>query len=442
MKKTLAAAITSALVIGAASTTFAAANPFSDVATDHWSFDAVAKLAQEGVIEGYGDNTFRGDSHITRYEMAQMVAKAMAKEDKANAQQKAMIDKLAAEYAAELDNLGVRVANLEEKVGNVTWGGKARLRLVSEDKDGYGVGTDGSKTTTSQSYIELWAKAKVNKDWTANAVIKSDRNFNDTDTDLNGSHVDDANNTTSNNVFVEGPLFGADAKIGKFDVFTNNYGYVMDDPMTGAQFTWTGEKLKTTVRAGRITDDLGVNSWINDTDPTKKFKEHENADVQNIEFTYKLSDSSNINAGYYNVTSNEIFEDDNLHIWTIGFDTKFSQDWGLNAVYAGSNIDGYTDDTHNDALKDNGYSVNLVYKAADVKTAGSYDIWLGYRNTPQFTAISTTNFGGYDLKGWEFGFDYVPAENIQFQARYFDAEDIYNSDKTNKLVRAQVEFMF
>ncbi len=426
MKKTLAAAITSALVIGAASTTFAAANPFSDVATDHWSFDAVAKLAQEGVIEGYGDNTFRGDSHITRYEMAQMVAKAMAKEDKANAQQKAMIDKLAAEYAAELDNLGVRVSNLEAKVGNVTWGGKVRLRLVSEDPS-----NGDRETTTSQAYAELWAKARVNQDWTANVVVKSDRNMDNED-------FNETNNITGNNVFVEGPLFGADAKLGKFDNFDYGYGYIMDDPMTGAQFTWSGDKFKTRVTAGRITDTLGIGN-------------QDNVDMQSIEFRYAVNEKANINAGYYNVSGQAVYAgktlpvayagDDDLHIWTLGFDTKLGQDWKLDAVYAASNVDGYLG-YGDDELKDNGYSVNLTYKAADVKTAGSYDIWLGYRNTPQFTQISTTNFGGQDWKGWEVGFDYVPAENIQFQARYFDAKNIYYSDIKDKQFRAQVELFF
>ena len=70
MKKTLVSAITTALVVGAASTTFAAANPFSDVPADSWAYDAVTKLAQDGVINGYGDGTFRGDNTITRYEMA------------------------------------------------------------------------------------------------------------------------------------------------------------------------------------------------------------------------------------------------------------------------------------------------------------------------------------------------------------------------------------
>ncbi|SEI83411.1 S-layer homology domain-containing protein [Propionispira arboris] len=115
MKKTLITAITTALVVGAASTTFAAANPFSDVPTDHWSYDAVSKLAKDGVIEGYGDGSFRGDQKITRYEMAQMVAKAMTKSD-VSAADKAMIDKLSAEYADELNNLGVRVTNLEKNL--------------------------------------------------------------------------------------------------------------------------------------------------------------------------------------------------------------------------------------------------------------------------------------------------------------------------------------
>ena len=81
MKKTLVSALTTALVVGAASTTFAASNPFSDVPADHWAYDAVSQLAADGVIEGYGDSTFQGNKNITRYEMAQMVAKAMAKKD-------------------------------------------------------------------------------------------------------------------------------------------------------------------------------------------------------------------------------------------------------------------------------------------------------------------------------------------------------------------------
>ena len=125
MKKTLVSALTTALVVGAASTTFAAANPFSDVPADHWAYDAVSQLAADGVIEGYGDTTFRGNQNITRYEMAQMIAKAMAKSD-VSAADKALIDKLAAEFSDELNNLGVRVSNLERNADKVKWTGEAR----------------------------------------------------------------------------------------------------------------------------------------------------------------------------------------------------------------------------------------------------------------------------------------------------------------------------
>ena len=56
------------------STTAAAENPFSDVPSGHWAYGAVAKLAAEGVIDGYPDGTFKGNKTMTRYEMAQIVA--------------------------------------------------------------------------------------------------------------------------------------------------------------------------------------------------------------------------------------------------------------------------------------------------------------------------------------------------------------------------------
>ena len=117
MKKTVAAALAAAFVVGASSTTFAAGNPFSDVPAGHWAYDSVAKLAAIGVVEGYGDGTYRGDRLITRYEMAQMVAKAMAKNP--GGVTKAELDRLAAEFRDELDALGVRVAELEKYADKV-----------------------------------------------------------------------------------------------------------------------------------------------------------------------------------------------------------------------------------------------------------------------------------------------------------------------------------
>lgn len=117
MKHFSAKLILASLFAGLA-VTASAANPFSDVKTSDWSYQAVAQLSEAGVVDGYPDGTFKGDRAITRYEMSQIVAKLMAKEDALSGEQKEIVGKLAGEYADELKNLGVRVSALEKKVSD------------------------------------------------------------------------------------------------------------------------------------------------------------------------------------------------------------------------------------------------------------------------------------------------------------------------------------
>ena len=132
MKKILALAAVAALTAGVSAY---AANPFSDVTPSDWAYQAVVDLSEQGVVEGYPDGTFKGERNITRYEMAQIIARMLAKEDQLNAEQRATLDKLAGEYADELANLGVRVSNLEKKVGNIYWSGDARMRYQDKAVD-------------------------------------------------------------------------------------------------------------------------------------------------------------------------------------------------------------------------------------------------------------------------------------------------------------------
>jgi hypothetical protein len=105
-----------------------AAHPFSDVTAQDWAYQAVERLAAEGVIEGYPDGTFKGQRNITRYEMAQMIARADAHKDEVTAEQKATIQRLAVEFANELQAFGVRVNKLEDQVGNFKFSGDMRVR--------------------------------------------------------------------------------------------------------------------------------------------------------------------------------------------------------------------------------------------------------------------------------------------------------------------------
>lgn len=114
LKTTLAA------FFAATAFTVSAANPFADVDTSSWAYQAVSQLSDQGVVDGYPDGTFKGDKNVSRYELAQIIARLMAKEESLNDSQKAAVRKLSAEYAGELQSLGVRVKELEKKTGNLS----------------------------------------------------------------------------------------------------------------------------------------------------------------------------------------------------------------------------------------------------------------------------------------------------------------------------------
>ena len=162
MKKKIVTSLTAMMAVGAACAF--AANPFVDVPTDSWAYKSVVELADAGVIQGVDGSYFQGERNITRYEAAEMVAKAMAHMDKASVEQRALINKLADEYADELNNLGVRVSALENRVGNVKLSGDARIRFQHQDS-GESNGNDGAgyKNDASWDYrVRVRANAKVN----------------------------------------------------------------------------------------------------------------------------------------------------------------------------------------------------------------------------------------------------------------------------------------
>ena len=176
MKKILALAAVAALTAGVSAY---AANPFSDVTADDWAYQAVSDLSAQGVVEGYPDGTFKGERNMTRYELAQIVARLMAKEDQLNAEQQATLDKLAGEYADELANLGVRVANLEKKVGNISWSGDARMQYQRRlDKEDYFNGR-----------MRINVEGQVNDQVTVNGRFVTDADLKGNDGDINDGNT-------------------------------------------------------------------------------------------------------------------------------------------------------------------------------------------------------------------------------------------------------------
>ena len=172
MKKILALAAVAALTAGVSAY---AANPFSDVTADDWAYQAVSDLSAQGVVEGYPDGTFKGERNMTRYELAQIIARLMAKEDQLNAEQQATLDKLAGEYADELANLGVRVANLEKKVGNISWSGDARMQYQ------HNLASRTEHADTWNGRMRINVEGQVNDQVTVNGRFVNEMDFKDGD---------------------------------------------------------------------------------------------------------------------------------------------------------------------------------------------------------------------------------------------------------------------
>ena len=167
-----------------AAVTASAANPFTDVSSDDWAYQAVASLSDEGVIDGYPDGTFRGDKHVTRYEIAQIVARLMAKEDTLNASQKETLAKLSSQYANELKDLGVRMAELEKKRGATDL--ITELRVQSIDR------YDNVFKGNVQKHNEISTRVRLN---TITPVNDRVHLYSQTETimDMNGKGVYDVN---------------------------------------------------------------------------------------------------------------------------------------------------------------------------------------------------------------------------------------------------------
>ena len=430
MKKTLVSALTTALVVGAASTTFAAANPFSDVPADHWAYDAVSQLAADGVIEGYGDTTFRGNQNITRYEMAQMIAKAMAKSD-VSAADKALIDKLAAEFSDELNNLGVRVSNLERNADMVKWNGKIEYTYKSNrDKD------VSEKDNSDHLLFRLEPTAEVNQNWHVHARLDASTEM---DSDSPAKDTDE-DKVDLKRVWAQGNYNNFQVKLGKFAQIDDDS--IFDTTFSGAEVSF-GNKVTFTAGAGRLdVEDVNVSAdekaKTSTFDVKSLFSGDKTANYQYAGLGYANgkfvggADYHHLNADKINYLGAKS-ADDTANIWLVKAAYQFDKTNGLNGFYANNtSADDY----------DNAWSAQYSYKGAEAENKGTWGAWAAYRYLGDNTAL----FSPFDAilagqKGWEVGANYAPFKNIVATLRYGNGKDLSSDNKVENLF-GRVEVFF
>ena len=388
MKKSLVLAM--AMALGVTASAYAA-NPFSDVPAGHWAYDAVNKLAAEGVVDGYPDGTYGGDKLMTRYEMAQIVAKAMAKG--------ANVDKLAAEFADELDSLGVRVANLEKKADNVKITGQ--IRASYRDVSGDATGNDGRLRT------RLFVNGAINEDWTYTGRFENNQYYTDDN--------DNDDNVKLNWAYVTGKVGGVKVMAGRQD-FKLHTGNVIDATVDGGILSY-GKDVKLTGYVGKSVDSA---TWDNLDDGKDDAGNGVMEDGDRL-YAVDLSAKLGVVDSYVTYYKADTLNDN--EIWNVGVAVPVVKDLTLKAEYM------HGDDQNNG--DNNGWVAGLAYKGAKASKPGSWGIYANYYDQPQATFLEHTidgyapfNFTSKEdgFEGYEVGANVALAKNIVAAVKYYDLD--------------------
>lgn len=412
MKKTLLLAAVMALGVNAG---VYAANPFSDVPAGHWAYDAVNKLAAEGVVEGYPGGTYGGDRLMTRYEMAQLVAKAMAKG--ANA------DRLAAEFAGELDSLGVRVANLEKKSDNVRITGQIRYEYGDRGGD---LGRKYGKVAQHRLRSRIFVNGNINEDWSYTGRFENNQS-------LKNSSGDDT--LKFNQAYVNGKIGGVKVIAGKTDHYAGN-GFIYDDTAEKIELSY-GKDVKLTAYYG-IPTDYGYD---------KMWGASVGGKVGNLSLSAgydKFQDALNEIQGYEVPNSAKTGTDNG--IWNLSANYKFG-DFTLAATYLDSDIELRDNSKYKD-VDTNGYVVGLNYKGADKNKPGTWGLFANYYDQGAGTFVAHTMYPGdwgyymnEGFKGYMVGGGVTLAKNMVYQLHYYDLEG-KESGLDDQVLWSRLQIMF
>ena len=404
MKKILALAAVAALTAGVSAY---AANPFSDVTADDWAYQAVSDLSAQGVVEGYPDGTFKGERNMTRYELAQIVARLMAKEDQLNAEQQATLDKLAGEYADELANLGVRVSNLEKKVGNLYWSGDARMRY--QDK--------GNNKDAWNGRIRLNVKGQVNE-----STYVQGRFLNEMDFKGNGD------STTSMDQLYVNHNFSKEVavRLGRQPIAFGNQGGWLINPnkgYDGAQVAYKNGKLALTTGFGQLNATKKVKNQV--TGVTEVVgTEAADQDFYFAQGAYDFG-FAKLNANY--LASKEGEADERGEIYGVGLNVPVQQ-FNVFGEY-------WKNTTWGD--NDTAWNAGLSYGKADWKKAGTWDLAVAYNDVDEglfaegMSGLQTTplNFlaNATNVTFWNAIANVTLQKNVQLHAEYAFSVDTENN---------------
>ena len=346
MKKFLAVLAVVAIVAFAAPAF--AANPFMDVPAGHWAYDAVAQLAAKGIVSGYPDGAFKGAQPATRYEVASVVARALAKVDaeKASKQDLEMLKKLVMEFKDELDALGVkvdkldkRVAVLEDRLGGWKLRGTFQFDARFGDDSGTAYTSNGRKIEFEKERFRLYLTKQIDENTSFTAqyrtggfsggargvIATSDGSMFRNDNQGRG----DLNYGRWTHLFVDTKLpYDIDLRVGRFAVdFEGDYGLYTDNDAIFGDYRTDGFQLRKSWNWLTATAMISRN---NDWDQGNDVRVAATPRLNGESMTYVLDLHAQPNEKFFIGATGYWINDDAVYDGVNG-------DWGFNTygIYAG-----------------------------------------------------------------------------------------------------------
>jgi hypothetical protein len=441
--------LVSAVVLGVLSFSSVAlaaqANPFTSVPKDHWAYSAVEKLVQAGLVDGYGDADFRGEKAITRYEMAELVAKAMSNVNKADDANKAALDRLSKEYSDELNTMGVRLKKVEDKMSSFKWYGDSRFRYY-ENKGNNITNNDGHESNSSQfeERLRLGFYGEPGKNLSVTGRLKIENVINKNDgwgtVDHNYNQWtnswDDQNSARLDLLSLDWNHAGTKVSVGRTEVSLGQGLLWWENPIDGIYTTHQfGDNVKVSAGWGDLAaegwQDTNVGAFMANVDVTTSPATHITASHLKTNGTLK-DHSTEYQNQWIDVGGTWIQTPVLTDVWTtqpydfdqyaVGFNSQLSKKVNLLGEYVKNRAEA--------AKQNHGYWARLTYGNQDWSKANTWKVYADYLNLGgaavdsvywghRLNVAGGNGYNGDGDKGWGLGASYMLASNTNLELTYY-----------------------
>ena len=444
MKKKTSAILSVAFAFSVFGTSFAADGTFQDVPATHWSYDAISYLGQAGIIDGYNDQTFRGNKTMSRYEMAEIVYKAMQNESKANIAQKALIDKLASEYALEMNKINSmdnRLGKVEKKLSDINISGSLleqyKVKTVPNPSSNY---QDYSK---QQWQIRLNLSAKVDDNTTLNVRLANPAPTKDIFEDVTAKFggVNSDNNLKADRYFATTKVGATEVTIGRQALAIDPEDAIVDSGFfsyDGAKLAWNWKGINFDVKKGRFAE--GVTGYAFGSGVTTNAANFNNVEIASASLGAK-SGKLKWDAGWAEFNNWQLNKNlMNYYFGHTGY--QFNNVFSMAAEY-GKNTEAATDGTYwflkgvygaqalNAANKQN-FTVQYLH-ASQNSLNGCYT---GFDDQAHVDANDGTN--GHGWNDLDFAYRYAFSNNMVGKLEYGKIIDQQNANEDYHFYKFQL----